>query len=455
VFESVNPATGEVIARYAPANDRDIAQALERAASGARAWSALGFAARAGVLQEVAARLRANAQPLAQCAAREMGKPVAQGRAEVEKCALLCSHFALNGEAMLAGERHDVEGGVVELAYAPLGVIFSITPWNFPFWQIMRAAVPTMISGNAVLNKPAPNVIGCARALAAIFAEAGAPPGALQCVPMTEADAGRVIADAQIAGVALTGSERAGAAVAAQAGHALKKSVLELGGSDPFIVLADADLEAAAAAAARSRFSNAGQVCIASKRLIVEAPVRKAFEAAFLAAAATFVPGDPLEEAATLGPMARRDLRDALDALVVQSVRAGAQVLLAGGPLPGPGHFYAPVVLGDAPAHAPVLSQETFGPAAALITAQDADDAITIANRSPFGLSANLWTADLDRARRVADRIESGGVFINAFTASDPRFPFGGVKRSGYGRELGVAGAREFTNLKTIWIAKT
>jgi acyl-CoA reductase-like NAD-dependent aldehyde dehydrogenase len=241
--------------------------------------------------------------------------------------------------------------------------------------------------------------------------------------------------------------------VASAAGAALKKTVLELGGSDPFIVLADADIEAAAHAAARSRFSNAGQVCIASKRLIVEAPVRAAFEAAFLEAAAAYTPGDPGDESTTLGPMARSDLRQELDDIVTRSIADGAKVLSRGGPRDGPGWFYAPTILGDAQADSPMLTRETFGPATVIISARDADEAVEIASRTQYGLSANLWTADIDRARAMARQIEAGGVFINSFTASDPRFPFGGIKRSGYGRELGAAGAREFTNLKTIWLA--
>lgn len=453
MFESINPATGERIAQFAPASSGEIDAALERAVRGQRAWYASGFEGRASVLLAAAERLRQSTGPLAQLAANEMGKPVTQGRAEIEKCALLCEHFARNGEAMLASEFHDIDGGRVELAYEPLGVIFSVTPWNFPFWQIVRAAIPTLSSGNAVLNKPAPNVIGCARALIGLFAEAGMPEGAFQTIDLTNEDASRVIADDRIAGVALTGSERAGSAVAGAAGKALKKSVLELGGSDPFIVLADADIEGAAQAAARSRFANAGQVCIASKRLIVEAPVRKAFEDAFLKACAQYQPGDPLSDATTLGPMARSDLRDELDGIVRQSIAAGSRVLAAGGVVEGAGWFYAPTVLADAPENAPALTRETFGPAAVILTAKDADQAIGIANRSQYGLSANMWTADLDRARVLAGRIEAGGVFINSFTASDPRFPFGGIKRSGFGRELGVAGAREFTNLKTIWTA--
>lgn len=454
MFKSVNPTTGETIAVHAAAGADMIEAALSAACAGQRAWRAAGIEGRAAVFAAAARKLRQQVEPLARLAACEMGKPVTQGRAEIEKCAFLCEHFAAHGAAMLEGQHHQVDNGKVELVHAPLGVIFSVTPWNFPFWQILRAAVPTMISGNAVLNKPAPNVIGCAQALIALFADAGMPAGAFQTIALTNADAARVIADPRVAGIALTGSEQAGSAVAAAAGKALKKCVLELGGSDPFIVLADADITGAAEAAARSRFANAGQVCIAAKRMIVEAPARAAFADAFLAAAARYVPGDPLADATTLGPMARADLRDELEAIVSQSIAAGAAVLEAGGRTEGPGWFYRPTILADAPDHAPVLIRETFGPAAVILTAQDADEAIALANRTPYGLSANLWTADLDRAHRLADRIEAGGVFINSFTASDPRFPFGGIKRSGFGRELGAAGAHEFTNLKTVWTVR-
>jgi succinate-semialdehyde dehydrogenase len=454
MFKSVNPATGETIAVYAAASADAIEAGLSAACAGQRAWQAAGAEGRAAVLVAAAARLREQAEPLARLAACEMGKPVSQGRAEIEKCASVCEYYAAHGAAMLESRHHPVDNGEVTLAHAPLGVIFSITPWNFPFWQILRAAVPALISGNAVLNKPAPNVIGCAQALIALFAEAGMPQGALQTIALTNADAARVIADPRVAAVSLTGSERAGSAVAAAAGEALKKCVLELGGSDPFIVLADADIGAAADAAARSRFSNAGQVCVAAKRMIVEAPVRAAFAEAFMAAAAEYVPGDPLADATTLGPMARADLRDELEAMVSQSIAAGAAVLEPGGRTEGPGWFYQPTILADAPDHAPVLIRETFGPAAVILTAQDAEQAITLANRTTYGLSANLWTTDLDRAHRLADRIEAGGMFINSFTASDPRFPFGGIKRSGFGRELSAVGVHEFTNLKTIWTVR-
>lgn len=454
MFKSVNPATGETLAEFEGLSEAGRDGLLDRMVVAQRSWSAAGFDRRGAVLEAVAGRLKQEAGALALLAAREMGKPVTEGRAEAEKCAWLCEYFAGNAERLLATETHDFEEAEVRLRCDPLGVIFSVTPWNFPFWQIMRAAIPALAAGNAVLNKPASNVVGCGRQLAEIFAEAGLPEDVFRSEPLTNDEADALVGDSRIAGVCLTGSEKAGAAVAAAAGRNVKKSVLELGGSDPFIVLEDADIPAAAEAAAKSRFKNAGQVCIASKRMIVDGRVHDSFVEAFVAAARTYTPGDPEDEATTLGPMARPDLCETLASQVDKTLSAGARAVLEGGPVDGPGAFYRPVVAVDVPLDSPLAVEESFGPAAAIFRVDGEADAVALANASPYGLSANLWTGDPARADRLAPQIEAGGVFVNATTASDPRIPFGGVKRSGYGRELGREGIREFVNLKTVWVAR-
>ena len=453
MFRSVNPATGETVAEFRAPSEAERDAKLDRMVLAQRDWHAAGFERRGAVLQVVARALKAEAHDLAALAAVEMGKPVSEGQGEAEKCAWLCEHFADRAEALLAPETLPVDEAEVSVRCDPLGVIFSVTPWNYPFWQIMRAAVPALAAGNAVLNKPASNVIGCARRLAEILHEAGVPEDVFDSHPLDTDDADALVGDGRIAGVCLTGSERAGAAVAAAAGRSVKKSVLELGGSDPFIVLADADIPAAAEAAAVSRFKNAGQVCIASKRMIVERSVHDDFLDAFAEAARAYRPGNPLDDDTKLGPMARPDLRDTLADQVERTLAAGGRCVLDGGVVDGPGTFYAPVIAADIPTDSPLAVEESFGPAAAIFAVGDADEAVALANASSFGLSANLWTSDRARAQQLAPRIEAGGVFINATTASDPRVPFGGIKRSGYGRELGREGIREFVNLKTVWLA--
>lgn len=454
MFQSVNPANGEVVAEHAALSDAERDALLDRMAIAQRHWRETGFAGRARVLGAVAGKLKEEAQDLALLAAREMGKPVREGRAEAEKCAWLCQYFAAHAEDLLKTDIHSHDEAEVRLRCDPLGVIFSVTPWNFPFWQIMRAAVPALAAGNAVLNKPASNTIGCGRRLAAIFAEAGAPEGVFDSQPMGKEEADALIGDGRIAGVCLTGSEKAGSAVAASAGRSVKKSVLELGGSDPFIVLDDADVRDAAAAAAKSRFRNAGQVCIAAKRMIVHASVHDDFVEAFVAAAEAFEPGDPVLEETRLGPLARRDLRDTLTDQVERTFKAGARVVVRGGPVDGPGAFYRPTIAADVPLDSPLAVEESFGPAAAIFRVDGEEEAVALANASSFGLAANLWTEDPGRAERLVPQIEAGGVFVNSTAASDPRVPIGGTKRSGYGRELGREGIREFVNLKTVWLAR-
>jgi succinate-semialdehyde dehydrogenase/glutarate-semialdehyde dehydrogenase len=449
-IESVNPATEEVLATFAAFTPAQTEQALAETHAAFDLWRATPFAARAALMQRVAALLRERQDLYAGLITTEMGKPIVQAEAEVEKCAWACEFFADHAERFLADEPVATAARASYVAYAPLGVVLAVMPWNFPFWQVFRFAAPTLMAGNTAVLKHASNVSQCALAIEALFRDAGCPPGIFRTLLIPGAAVEAVIQDPRVRAVTLTGSCETGEQVAAAAGRALKKTVLELGGSDAFVVLADADLAAAAATAARARFQNSGQSCIAAKRFIVEQRVADEFEQAFAAAVQRLQIGDPLDRATEVGPLARGDLRDALDRQVRASVAQGARVLLGGAPLPGRGYFYAPTLLADVTPDMPVLREETFGPVAPLGRVPDAEAAIASANASDFGLGAALWTRDLDRAQHLARRLEAGSIFVNAMVASDPRLPFGGVKRSGYGRELAAFGIREFVNIKTI-----
>ncbi len=449
---SRNPATGEVIERFAFQTPAEIEQALADADAAFRVWRATPIAERAEVYVRLAATLRARAAEIAPVITREMGKILRESHAEVEKCAATAEWYAEHGPALLADEPVEVEGGdEVHVAYLPIGPILGIMPWNLPLWQAIRASVPIMLSGNAFVLKHAPNVMRCAHLLRDAWEDSGLPRGLFAILNADNDAVSAAIEDRRIAGVTLTGSMKAGSAVAALAGRALKKSVLELGGIDPFIVLADADLDAAVAAGIRARFANAGQVCLAAKRFILEAPIAEAFTARFLDAARAIRAGDPTDEATTIGPIAREDLRDGVHEQVTRSISQGARLLLGGHKVEGAGWFYAPTVLSDVRPDMAAFDEEVFGPVAALVVARDADHALELANTSEYGLSGNLWTADADKARDMARRMETGGVFVNGFTASNPRTPVGGVKKSGYGRELSHFGIREFTNAQTVW----
>jgi succinate-semialdehyde dehydrogenase/glutarate-semialdehyde dehydrogenase len=402
----------------------------------------------------MAVAFRDRLDELSLLAAREMGKPLAQSRAEVEKCAWACEWFADNGPTMLEPERIATEAVQSYVSYAPLGVVFAVMPWNFPYWQVVRALAPALTAGNVIVLKHAPSTTGCALALAEMAADAGLPHGLLSVlvagVESTPALSERVIADDRVAAVTLTGSTAAGRAVAAVAGRALKKTVLGLGGSDPFVVLADADLDAAAAWAVRSRFQNAGQSCIATKRIIVEEPVAAEFTRRLLVHVAELRLGDPIEPDMTIGPLARSDLRDALARQVRLSVDQGARVLAGGRTPDRPGFYYEPTVLDLVTDGMPIIDEEVFGPAVPILTAPDAEAAIALANRTRFGLGSNVWTSDLERGQELALRLEAGHTAINWMTTSDPRLPFGGIKVSGYGRELSSHGIHEFVNVHTI-----
>jgi succinate-semialdehyde dehydrogenase/glutarate-semialdehyde dehydrogenase len=451
---TVNPATGQPLFTYDETGTDAIEAILQRAHDAAVAWRATPPAERADGLRRLAASLRDRREELALLATTEMGKPLVESRAEVDKCASACEWFADNGPAMLAPEAVETEALSARVVYVPLGVVFAIMPWNFPYWQVVRALAPALAAGNVVVLKHAPSTTGCGLMLADLAQDAGLPAGLLSVLvagpERTPEVSERVITDDRVAAVTLTGSTRAGSSVAAVAGRAVKKTVLELGGSDPFIVLADADLEAAAAWAVRSRFQNAGQSCIAAKRIIVEDSIADQFNERLLFHVGQLRLGDPTELGVTIGPLARADLRDALARQVRESVEQGA-VVLAGGRAPDrPGFYFEPTVLDGVTAGMPVLAEEVFGPAVPLLRAVDPDHAVQLANDSRFGLGSNIWTSDLARAEELAVQLDAGLTAVNGMAASDPRLPFGGVKDSGYGRELSRHGLHEFVNVHTV-----
>ncbi|PWU26429.1 MULTISPECIES: NAD-dependent succinate-semialdehyde dehydrogenase [unclassified Pseudomonas] len=447
---SRSPATGQELARYPFEDAAQLETALARTDAAFRQWRDTPVAERVAVLRRMAEVLRANVEPMARVEAQEMGMPVTQARGEINKCANLCDWYAEHGPAMLEDEKTSIEGAYI--SYLPLGPVLAVMPWNFPTWQVMRGAVSIILGGNTYVLKHAPNVMGCAYQLQKAWRDAGLPEGVFEVLNVEPPLVSKAIADERIASIAVTGSVGAGAAIASQAGAALKKCVLELGGSDAFIVLADADLDAAVKAAVASRFGNCGQVCIAAKRMIVEESVAPAFTEKLLAAVKALKIGDPLADDTFVGPMARFDLRDELHGQVQQAIADGASLLLGGHKLEGEGNYYAPTVLADVKPGNTAFVKEIFGPVASVIVARDAEHALELANDSEFGLSGAIWSADKVKAQQMARRLVSGGVFINGFSASDPRVPIGGVKKSGFGRELSHFGLREFLNPQTVWI---
>ncbi|WP_296252176.1 aldehyde dehydrogenase family protein [Pseudomonas sp. UBA4194] len=449
---SLNPTTGQTLQHYAFQSDEQLELALAGNFAAFQQWRYTPLAERADTLVRLAQVLRNMAEPLARMITEEMGKPISQARGEVEKCAGLCEWYAEHGPAMLAAEATQVPGNKARIEYRPLGPVLAVMPWNFPLWQVLRGAVPVLLAGNSYLLKHAPNVMGSATLLHDAFIEAGLPEHLFALLNVEPQGVSRAIADSRVAAVTVTGSVRAGSAIAAQAGAALKKCVLELGGSDPFIVLADADLDEAVNAALLGRFQNTGQVCAAAKRLIIESSVLPAFTEKFVAAAKALKIGDPLNEDTYIGPMARYDLRDELDGQVQASIAQGAQLLLGGHKIEGVGNYYAPTVLAGVEPGMTAFDQELFGPVAAIIEARDAEHALALANDSEFGLTASVWTANEAMIERFIERLETGGVFINGYSASDARVGFGGVKKSGFGRELSHFGIREFCNAQTVWL---
>ena len=451
-IESVEPSTEEIRASFDPHSASDVASSITAADAAFRSWREVPIADRAVPMRALARVLRDRKDRYARLITTEMGKPISEALAEIEKCAWTCEFYAEHAAAYLADERVATNARESFVAFEPLGVVLAVMPWNYPFWQVIRFLAPAVMAGNAAVLKHASNVPQCALAIEEAVRDAGFPAGILRTLLVPGGAVEPAIADDRVRAVTLTGSTATGSRIAELAGRAVKKTVLELGGSDPFIVLRDADLGAAVETAVRARFQNAGQSCIAAKRFLVEAPIASEFERRFAVAIRALRVGDPLDPSTQVGPLARKDLRDALERQVAASVKMGARVIVGGKRRDGKGWFYEPTLLAGVTEEMPVLKEETFGPVAALLAVRDADEAVRVANDSPYGLGAALWTADLERAKAIARRIESGSVFINGMVASEPRLPFGGTKQSGYGRELSGFGIREFVNIQTIWI---
>jgi len=451
-LQSINPATGETLRSFEPHSGSQIEEALDHSSTAFVEWRRAGFEGRGRLMRKAAGILREGKNRLGRIITSEMGKPIAEAEAEVEKCAWNCDHYAENAERILRDEARESNASESYVQYTPLGVVLAIMPWNFPFWQVFRFAVPALMAGNTAILKHASNVPQCALAIEEIFASAGFPAGVFRALLIPGGAVRVLIEDPRIAAVTLTGSEIAGSETAALSGRMLKKTVLELGGSDPFIVLADADLDAAVKTGVRARYQNTGQSCIAAKRFIVAAAVYGRFCERFVEVVRSLKVGDPMDRTCEIGPLARPDLLDALELQVRASVSAGARLVLGGSRRAGRGCFFDPTVLAEVRPDMPAGREEVFGPVAALMKAADESEALKIANDSPYGLGASLWTRNLDLARRMAREIEAGQVFVNGMVISDPRLPFGGVKRSGYGRELSDFGIREFVNIQTVWI---
>jgi succinate-semialdehyde dehydrogenase / glutarate-semialdehyde dehydrogenase len=452
-LQSIDPASGRKMRQYDELSTDTLAGIIEETHAAQRQWRRTGIKQHAALMEKLSGVLRSNAGEYSRLMALEMGKPVRDGQQEIEKCAWLCRHYAANAATMLASESVETEATRSFVTFQPLGVILAVMPWNYPFWQVFRLAVPALMAGNGVLLKHAANVPGCAKAIADAFKCATFPDGIFQNLPVTSKKVAAIIAHPRVAAVSLTGSTEAGRNVAAEAGRHLKKTVLELGGSDPYIILEDADLDATVEACVTSRLLNSGQSCIAAKRFVVVAAVREPFEKKLVKALQAKVMGDPLDERTDIGPQARADLRDKLHDQVTASIKQGARCLLGGEIPDGPGYFYPSTVLTDVGKGMPVFDEETFGPVAAVVPVPDEAAAIAVANDSDYGLGAAVFTGDNARGERLAvSEIQAGNCFVNAFVKSDPRLPFGGIRNSGYGRELSHFGIREFVNIKTVWV---
>ena len=450
---AVNPATEETVETYEPATEADVEDALSRADEAFDSWRDRPIREREAHLERVAELLRERTDEYAELMTREMGKPIAQARAEVEKCAWGCEHYAQHASAYLSAEHYaSPPGTTAKTVYDPLGVVLAVMPWNFPFWQVIRFAAPYLTAGNVGVLKHASNVPGCALALEQLFRDAGYPEGVFQSVLAPSDLVDDVIADDRVQAATLTGSGPAGRAVASTAGDQLKKTVLELGGSDPFVVLDDADLETAAERGAWARNQNGGQSCIAAKRFVVVDDVYDAFVDRLVAETEALTVGDPLDPSTDVGPQASPRFLETLHDQVTTSIEAGATVLTGGEPLDRDGAYYPPTVLSDVPANCPADSEELFGPVASVYRVADEDEAVAVANDTPFGLGASVWTTDRERGESLAREIDAGCVYVNQLVKSDPRVPFGGVGDSGYGRELSAIGIQEFVNRKTVWV---
>ncbi len=452
-MRAFNPATNELIKEYQNHSTDEISTIIDQTHTTWISWKKTDFEHRRILMHRAAQVLRDNLEEYATLMSLEMGKVISGARAEVEKCAWVCDYYADNAENFLADELVETNASKSFISYEPIGIVLAVMPWNFPFWQVFRFAAPALMAGNAGVLKHASNVPGCALAIEDVFLKAGFPEHLFRTLMIPASDVEPVITNKHIRAVTLTGSEAAGMQVASIAGRELKKTVLELGGSDPYIVLEDANIDVCVHAAAQARMINTGQSCIAAKRFIVVESMAAEFEAKQTAIMANMIVGDPLDEQTQVGPMARIDLRDELHAQVLSTLKAGGRLVLGGKPINRPGAYYESTVVADVKSGMSLYHEETFGPVSAIIPVKNADEAILVANDSDFGLGGSLWTQDLVKGEAMARQIESGAVFVNGMTVSDPRLPFGGVKRSGYGRELSYFGIREFVNIKSIWIA--
>ncbi len=451
---SMNPATGEILKEYREWSADEVDAALERADTAWKDWRTRPAEERVTPLEALAGIVRTRREELAAIVSQEVGKAIGEARAEIAKCAAVCDYYREKGPGFLRPEEVESDGVRSYVRFEPLGLVLAVMPWNFPFWQVFRAAVPALTAGNGVVLKHASNAMWSARSIEGLFREARFPENLFTTLQISAGGVEQVIADSRVRGVTLTGSVEAGRRVAALAGRYLKKTVLELGGSDPFIVLEDADLERAAETAARARTMNAGQSCIAAKRFIVLEEVYEKFLDLFRTKLEGIRVGNPAEDDTDIGSLAKEEFLDQLQSQIDRSVAAGAKVLLGGTRIPGQGAFFPPTLIADAAPGMACWEEELFGPVATLIRARDEDDAIRIANGTAFGLGASVWTRDLSRGEAIAARIEAGAVFVNGMVKSDPRLPFGGIKDSGYGRELSGFGIREFVNVKTVWVAE-
>jgi succinate-semialdehyde dehydrogenase/glutarate-semialdehyde dehydrogenase len=451
---SVNPATGETVATFEPLTHADIEQKLQRAVEAFAVNRSRSFPDRAARMQKAAEILETRADEFARTITMEMGKPLTAAVAEVKKCATVCRHYAEHAERYLAPEHIETDARESYVRFEPLGAVLAVMPWNFPFWQVFRFAAPALMAGNVGLLKHASNVPQSALAIEDILREAGFDHHEFQTLLITSEQVADLLDDERVRAATLTGSEPAGASVASNAAKRIKKSVLELGGSDPFVVMPSCDLDAAVKTAVKARIVNNGQSCIAAKRFIVHESVAEAFTKQFVAAMEALTIGDPMDEATEVGPLATPQIVDDIEKQVDASIAAGARLLTGGKRLRGQGNFYAPTVLTGIPESAPAYAEETFGPVASLFTVSTAEEAVRLANATQFGLGASVWTNDAAETEQFIAGIETGQVFVNAMVASDPRIPFGGTKHSGFGRELGVYGIREFVNVKTVWIGR-
>ena len=450
---AINPTTGDAIKEYEEMTVEEVRSVIEETHQAFLGWQKIAFAERAQLMRELAKTLLDNSYGYATLMAQEMGKPLREGKSEVEKCAWVCEYYADNAERFLQPEMVETDASKSFVTFQPLGVILAVMPWNFPFWQVFRFCAPALMAGNAVVLKHASNVPGCALALEEVFLKANFHPNLFRTLLISSNRVNNVVENPWVRAITLTGSAAAGRAVSQKAGEMIKKIVLELGGSDPYIVLADADLELAVTACVASKLNNAGQVCIAAKRFIVAESQRDRFEKLMTERMRAQKMGDPFDEATLLGPLARHDLRDQLHQQVILSIEKGARCLIGGAIPKGSGAFYPPTVLTNVRKGMPAYDEELFGPVAAIISVKDEEEAITVANDSLFGLGAAVFTRDVARGEKIAiNELEAGCCFVNAFVKSDPRLPFGGIKESGYGRELSHYGIREFVNIKTIFV---